>query len=440
MDPMADLWVDNDLAEEIPLPNETSLPIVTRLQVLPLDQLPWPLFEQLCWRLASRQGDVVDSRRYGVGGQNQQGIDILLRMVAPLPLTTWQCKRYETFSPSDLSDAVDEFLAGKWAKTNGTLRLAVTADLSRRPLVDEIETQAARCRERGIEFGPLDINALSMLLKDQPDLVDDFFARHWVTAFCGQEASDRLGQRRMARNERVKARKRLRSLYTSNFATADPGLPAAAGALPLGRLSLHDRYILPHAQAVIVMMESRSQPSPPNPEPSVDTPETSPRPDQQGEARQRNGAGFRPIETRTKTELFDWLSATNRAVIIADAGLGKSVSLRFVALDLLSDAPRSEVLAQKWAGFHQSKPNRCSLPFCLNLSMCRRPQSRKARPSSAVSPNSRVPEAKTSSFSLPSIKARVDRQASGSRDSRCRAAVSDPGEMRCHGERLPSSH
>ncbi|RYZ81996.1 MAG: NACHT domain-containing protein, partial [Proteobacteria bacterium] len=36
---------------------------------------------------------------------------------------------------------------------------------------------------------------LSMLLKEHPEIVDDFFERNWVAAFCGNEVAQKLGQR-----------------------------------------------------------------------------------------------------------------------------------------------------------------------------------------------------------------------------------------------------
>jgi hypothetical protein len=53
--------------------------VITALQLLPLASLGWDNFERLCLRLAEREADVEYAGLYGVRGQNQQGIDVLVR-------------------------------------------------------------------------------------------------------------------------------------------------------------------------------------------------------------------------------------------------------------------------------------------------------------------------------------------------------------------------
>jgi hypothetical protein len=180
MDQTADLWIDCDAGvESLPAP-----PVATRIQALPLAELTWENFERLCYRLASRSGDVSDCRRYGIQGQGQQGIDIYIRRASDGGYSTWQCKCYDHFTPADIEQAVDRFLQGDWAKRSTEFSLAVTVSLSPRTRAETVERQAQRCREQGINFVPLDTDRLSDQLKDHADLVDDFFGRPWVEAFC----------------------------------------------------------------------------------------------------------------------------------------------------------------------------------------------------------------------------------------------------------------
>ena len=46
---------------------------------LPFGRIPWEDFEKLCLRLAKRESDVEDGRRFGTSGQSQSGIDIYAR-------------------------------------------------------------------------------------------------------------------------------------------------------------------------------------------------------------------------------------------------------------------------------------------------------------------------------------------------------------------------
>jgi hypothetical protein len=349
MDQTADLWIDCDDANE----SFPSPPVETRIQVLPLEKLTWENLERLCYRLAWKSGDVSDCRRYGVSGQNQQGIDIYVRRISDRSFSTWQCKRYIEFTPAEIVKAVDEFLKNDWARRSTVFNLAVTVSLSPTALADAVEEQAKRCRESGIEFVPLDADHLSCLLKEHPDLVDDFFGRPWVEAVCGSDSAQRLSGRRLNKQQRVEARRRLCGLYTTHFASIDVGLPAAASALrdAAPHLPLRDRYIAPQVESINPAMERRvasfdyahsvtlnqqglsvSEQKPPNKEAGA-------------------SLGFRVTEHRDKLDLFEWLATIHQGVILGGPGLGKSAALRFLAMDLLSDQPRVESLAKRWGGY-----------------------------------------------------------------------------------------
>ena len=53
-------------------------------------------------------------------------------------------------------------------------------------------------------------------------MVDDFFGRPWVKAFCGEGAATELGNRLDAR-EMADLRQELARIYATTFALADPG-------------------------------------------------------------------------------------------------------------------------------------------------------------------------------------------------------------------------
>jgi len=349
MDQTADLWIDcNDAVGSFPSP-----PVETRIQVLPLEKLTWQNFERLCYRLAWKSGDVSDCRRYGIQGQNQQGIDIYVRRSSDGGYSTWQCKRYTNFSPTEIRDAVDSFLKHDWAKRSTVFSLAVTASLSPTALADAVKEQAQRCSQSGIEFIPLDAERLSDLLKEHPGLVDDFFGRPWAEAFCGSDAVQRLARRRLSKQERVEARRRLGELYATHFASIDIGLPAAAGALreAVPRLPLRDRYVAPLVESLSTVMERKSA--------SLETAESTtangqePMVSDQQSLNKQTGtsSGFSIREHRTKLDLLEWFGTVQQGVVLGGPGLGKSAALRFLALDLLSDQPRMESLAHKWGSY-----------------------------------------------------------------------------------------
>ncbi|WP_434348710.1 hypothetical protein ACN6A1_15910 [Myxococcus virescens] len=323
------LWFDVDAPAVAP-------PTVTREQTLPFGSLAWENFERLCFRLAHRSGDVEDGRIYGERGQAQEGIDLYVRR-ATGDYETWQCKRYQHITVAELESAVTKFLSGDWAKRSKVFKLAVSASLNRSELAEEVERQRARCNASNIAFEPLDRDRLSVILKEHPDLVDDFFGRPWVAAFNGHEAATALAGRKLSREQRLNARRFLQALYTTHFQIIDGGIPAAAPAFrgAVRRLPVFERYVEPDVELVELIVENRQTP---NPQPGVPSPS--------GDASFANG--FRRREVRTKVPLSVAWATSDRFLLLGGAGFGKSAALRVLTHSLLSDAARFPAIAKAW--------------------------------------------------------------------------------------------
>jgi hypothetical protein len=234
-------------------------PVVTftRLQSLPFGNLRWDDFEKLCLRLARSDQEIEDARRYGVQGQGQYGIDLLARRAGTGGYTVYQCKKVERFGPAAITAAVDMFLEGPWAGRADRFVLCTSLSLAPRQRADRLRVETERMAGLGITLVPWDADGLDILLKDQPRLVDDFFGRAAVTAFCGQDAQDRLGGRLDGRDV-AEYRRRLQDLYSAVFAQLDPGLPVPPG-LSEAAVDLRDRYVVPDvAEAAL---EARRSPT-----------------------------------------------------------------------------------------------------------------------------------------------------------------------------------
>src|ERR1035438_8139558 len=164
-------------ASKVWVPPESAYQLGPRphLQILPL--LPWEYFQRLCARLAQRGGDVEFSQEYGLPGQAQEGIDIFVRRRSSGRYAVWQCKRYQEASASLIEEAVDEFLAGEWVAETEEFVLCISAPIEERSLADEIKRQHERLNAKSITLTPLGIVQLSERLKDQPELVHDFFGQ-----------------------------------------------------------------------------------------------------------------------------------------------------------------------------------------------------------------------------------------------------------------------
>lgn len=324
---IASLWLDIE-------PSTISPPTVTRDQVLPFTSLSWENFERLCYRLAHQGGDVEDARIYGERGQAQEGIDVLVRRGTG-DYVTWQCKRYQEVTTLNLEDAVTKFLGGDWVKRTKLFRLAVASSLNNTRLVEEIEIQRARLAAEGVSFEPLDQHNLSVMLKEHPKLVDDFFGRAWVEAFCGSGATHILSRRKLTREQKIAARRFIRKLYAAQFQTVDGGIPAAAAVFraAVKRVPVFDRYVEPMVQLVE----------------SVVSPQASLTPTKDGQATPTgNQVGFRRRDVRTKLSLSAALAEGERFILLGRAGFGKSAALRVLIHSLLGEEARFPALAKAW--------------------------------------------------------------------------------------------
>jgi hypothetical protein len=279
---------------------------------------------------------VEDPRIYGERGQAQEGIDLYVRRASG-DYEAWQCKRYQEFKPEDLEKAVTTFLDGKWAKRTKRFRLAVASSLNATGLSEEIEKQRARCGALNITFEALDRDCLSVMLKEHPDLVDEFFDRPWVEAFNGPEAAAALAGRKLSRERKLNARRSLQALYTTHFQMVDGGIPAAAPAFrgAVKRVPVFDRYVEPDIEMVESIVEHHQAASLGIGDAAVAADATT-------------TGGFRLREVRTKLALSAGLATSNLFLLLGAAGFGKSAALRVLLHSLLSNEARFPVIAKAW--------------------------------------------------------------------------------------------
>lgn len=180
---------------EEPSTQVVSLPVQTRLQDLPFEELTWENFEKLCLRLARLEADVEHCQLYGERGDKQEGIDIYARKPRSQNYVVYQCKRVNDFGPSKIREAISKFLEGDWVDKTENFILCTKESLGAKQRTDELESQSKILQSRGITLVSWDSRELSIKLKQQPELVSDFFGRAWVIAFCGQEQAERLGDK-----------------------------------------------------------------------------------------------------------------------------------------------------------------------------------------------------------------------------------------------------
>ncbi len=309
--------------------------------------LTWENFERLCLRLERTNAELETCRIYGTRGQEQEGIDVYSVDRVSGKHRVLQCKRVKQFGPSDLVSAVDLFLKGQWAASATNFTLCTTFRLDSTKFAEKIEAQRERLREMGIGLEIWDASELEQLLKNEPDIVDDFFGRSWATAFCPAGQMERL-KNRTTGPDVADMRIKLRTLYTRVFAAHDPGFSMDLGnKVPV---ALRDRYVLPDVYEDRV--ESLST--------KTDAPQESSRKDSNWKVPPTPTANPIVDILKQRRSLRDWLSEQPCRVLLGGPGLGKSTTLRFIALDSLSENP---TLTQPSAFHDTYLPVWISFPF-----------------------------------------------------------------------------
>ncbi len=320
-------------------PPESPPPVVvsTQLQVLPFGELAWPDFERLCYRLCRRDGDVEDCLFYGVAGQAQYGIDIFMwRNDGGYSVV--QCKRHKEFTGDDLEKAVDKFLDGRWKDRADRFVLATSSDLA--GIAEDVKDQVDRLKKLGVAFEPWDRSRLSDKLKQEPDLVLDFFGRATVDAFFDPTTVERLVSR-LDPSELIEYRRALGNLYREVVAVDDPGIVAGSPSTPL-----RQRFVMPD-----LVLESVGTSA--------------------GEAKEARSDSFRDLSllqeglvgeferaekphrvhlaVEARVVADEWLATGDRKLLVGEPGAGKSALLRYLLLDMFETEPYLEAVARRWA-------------------------------------------------------------------------------------------
>ena len=317
-------------------------PAAARPQLLQLSSMGPKDFERLCFRLTRLRATVQMCRLYGVHGQAQKGIDLYARQVDGSYLVV-QCKRSsDAFTPGEITEAVNTFLAGDWVGKTKEFILAVTANLEATQAADRIEVERPKLAQLGITFTVWDQTELSALLKENPLLVDDFFGREAVRTFLGDAAANALVDRLDA-VDMIEYRSSLGSLYREVFHGLERGAHSDERSIPLS-----DRFVRP--DVVVTDVTHSAEASTHTERPATDHYASQPAwhnkylPDVT--AGLRNPTAL-PAQTTSSSTIFgnrvnvtDWFAAGTQHLVVGVPGSGKSALLRMLVLDILADEPQ----------------------------------------------------------------------------------------------------
>ena len=339
---------------EAPAVEDIEPPIETLVQVLPCQSLAWENFERLCLHLVRLQAHIEYCQLYGTRGQAQEGIDLYAR-ADDGTYQVYQCKRVENFGAADIEAAIAKFLDGSWAKRTQTFILCTTESFVRRQFAEEYESQQEILKKKEIAFDLWDREHISLMLKGQPLLVHDFFGKEWLKVFSGEEAYISLKERLEA-SAVGNFRTKLREFFGAVFNEHDPGIPLPSATPGVDRISITERFVVPDILTTAYRATNTNQFAAAT-RSSLDREDTGkpslePQPAEQTGFVPLNGTipnqpKFAPSQRSygIRQPMDLWLSKQKHSLIVGGPGSGKSALLRYLVLDILSDAPKHPRIA-----------------------------------------------------------------------------------------------
>ncbi len=167
-----------------------SPPAKYNYEQLPFSDLPPPRFEQLCLKYCYKNYGMDRCTLYGYPGQKQYGLDILVADEADKYIL-YQCKRVNEFSGNDLIEAIKVFQKEKhqqkWYEKTSEFVLFSSNELVDTSFIEEFERQRKALNTAGIKLNKLGRTELSELLKNDVEIVYEFFGELWVKGFIKPE-------------------------------------------------------------------------------------------------------------------------------------------------------------------------------------------------------------------------------------------------------------
>jgi hypothetical protein len=357
---------------ELELPPEVVAappPVVSRASLLPSHQLTWENFERLCVCLARLEGEIEHCRLYGTRGQEQQGIDLYAKPRGQEKYHAYQCKRYQEFGAADIRNAVKAFREGSWSPRCSRFVLCTSASGVATELAEEYERQRTALAAENVKFLLWDAEEISRQLKTQPALVDDFFGRAWLSEFCGADYAAKHAAR-LDGARVTQFREQMRRFYEVLIEQLDPGIPAVPSqrnaSIPLGL-----RYVLPDIQTKGDLSDAGRR--------SGESQAATSSTDQAASSNLKPapGAARSPaMSYALRQPVGTWMAQAKRSLVEGGPGTGKSTLLRYLTLEILSQAPSDLTIAPwmkllpVWVPFgfwtkQISDGNSCSLVECV---------------------------------------------------------------------------
>ncbi|RYD50672.1 MAG: NACHT domain-containing protein [Sphingobacteriales bacterium] len=333
-----------------PVVTKINPPIVTNIQELPFEELIWEDFEKLCLAVIELDFKKEDCEIYGIKGQFQSGIDIYAKQQNN-KYTSCQCKRYAEFCVQDLLNVSVKFKENKFYDSSDKFIICTSCHMNKTEVQDKFEELKLEFKKDNIELVKWDKVKLSKILKDHPQIVYDFFGAEWVKEFNGVIALEGLKRRKRLDSIEVSTfREQLGVFYSVIFNLHDQGIPVTEIQTPY---TIQERFIIPDIIANVQLENTDNATAP-----IVNVPEEE---DNSYYEYMMAANDREPLYRRTRPKqnviddnivvrigIDDALLENNKNIIIGDPGAGKSILLRYLVLDLLSEDPTLKNISHKY--------------------------------------------------------------------------------------------
>jgi len=145
-------------------------------------ELSWKNFERLSCRIARSVEGAYEVRTYGKEGQDQHGIDFVGFFEGKSP-TVYQAKRRQTFSSSDLDEAVRKYADSQRPFNADRLVIIVSCDAHDTKIVERLDSLRETYPDLKIDLW--DREELTERLTNHPNIVRRYFGDVTCDRLCG---------------------------------------------------------------------------------------------------------------------------------------------------------------------------------------------------------------------------------------------------------------
>jgi hypothetical protein len=176
-------WPKHLMQDAIISPVESSLPFGQAL--LDFSSMDAITFEQFCWWLLKKDLNLVECKRLGGPGTEQEGIDLMGFDVFSIDrLRVFECKAWKKFTPPAMTGAIDAFLTGEWAASASSFTLILAQRDCGSSLLKRWEKEKQKLKCAGIEGELWTAHTLTLKAQRYPDILTKFFPFYSVETFA----------------------------------------------------------------------------------------------------------------------------------------------------------------------------------------------------------------------------------------------------------------